>query len=103
MLTPLAQTQRMGTTAQNAMSQCHRSNVLQIGAKQNITGQAIQQARRMPPVPIFLCKGGNTNRSHNACEVPVKPRNTEIWKGEKPKPPNSGLVNQKTGITERVL
>lgn len=55
--------------------------------------------RKTPPVPQRLCIGGKTKSNQIACEIPARPRKSDIWIGEKPKPPSGMLVNQKTGRT----
>lgn len=60
-------------------------------------GYAMPQARNTPLVPRRCCSGGKISISQRAWLRPIKPMNSEICRGEKPKPPSAGVVNQNTG------
>lgn len=99
MLTPAPTTVPSGAKIQNATFQSCLKKMLHKGLERNVTGHAMAQARKTPPVPNLRWSGGNAPRSQTACEMPAAPKNTDICSGVKPKPPSSGCVNQKTGTT----
>ena len=67
-------------------------------AKKKI-GHATAQIRRIPPVPTRCWRGGKTKRVQIAWEAPARPRKRAISSSEKPNPPFSTDVYQKTGAT----
>ena len=82
--TPVPITDAAGPKIQKATVRSRLSKKLLNGDKAKNIGQKIVQARRTPPVPQRLWRGGKTKSTHRACDKPVAPMSRDIWNGEKP-------------------
>jgi hypothetical protein len=96
---PVPITVATGPKIQKATSRFRLRKKLLNGGKAKNIGQYRIHARRTPPVPQRLWRGGKMKRVHRAWDIPVAHMSRDISNGEKPYPPSFTLVNQKTGIT----
>lgn len=92
-----------GAMIQNATIQSYCTRTLQSGQTTNTHGHTYVQRRRTSFVPNLCCIGGKARRVHRAWDTPVIPRKSEIWRGSKPNPPSSGVVNQNNGKTDQYV